>query len=191
MAKKTKSTSGKVGEFVAGVEKKYQAAKERLHAAAEPMKWVAMRLVATVEVTAMAFGFGWMRAYYGEKSFLGLPVDAWTGIGLNVLGGAIALSSKSGKKGVAGRLIGENACNLGNGALACWSATAGAGLGAEAKSKKDQAGGAGPAPSPMVAGYPQAMSGWGPPSMGLPPGTPRGFDEELTAAPGMVAAGMV
>lgn len=189
--KDKKAPSGKMTQFVKDVQHKAELAKQRLVAAAEPMKWVGLRVVAIVEITAMAFGFGYFRAYYGEKKFLGLPIDAWAGIGLNVVGGAIALSSKSGKKGAVGRMIGEQVCNLGNGALAIWSGSMGAGYGAEAKAAKDQGGGA-QAPSPVVAGMPSAFggTGWGPPALAMPPGY-RSLEEELTAAPGMVAAGLV
>lgn len=111
-------------------------------------KHLVLTAAATLEIAGTAFTFGYIRAYYGEKRFLRLPVEAWAAILCHGLGLYFDLSAKSGPDGELSRIIGGQFHNVANGALAAYAHTLGAETGAKMLAEK-QGGGQ---PQPVSAG---------------------------------------
>lgn len=79
-------------------------------------------LIRTVEVNTAAFLGGLAQGKAGDDGghFLGVPLEAWLGLGLEALGYA----------GVGGDQVAEHATNLGDGFLASWTSSLGFHVGA-------------------------------------------------------------
>ena len=152
-------------KFLADAKAKAKAAAERLarkiEQADENTKHLGLEVLAAAEIGGMAFAFGWVRGYYGEKKLLGLPIEGWVTIACHGVGLYLDFTAGAGKAGEWNRLMARQFHNLGNGALAAWTHTMGAQMGAEMKEKKQAA--------PVVAGGLPAGAGYMP--SGMLPGT--------------------
>lgn len=143
----------KVEEIMAKAKAKAEKAKEMAEAVGEQAAQAAMQVVNTVEVGAVAFGFGYLRGRYGDVRLLGIPVDVGTGSLLTLMGLGLLLSGNR-----TAMQASSHVTSLGAGALACGSAAFGAAIGAEhaAKKKSGQPSVQGAGGYNVVAGGPPA-----------------------------------
>ena len=143
MVMAAQTEQGRVSKLLAEAKEKMKAQVHRLQKkveeADENTKHVVLVAFAAVEIGGVAFAFGWVRGYYGEKKVLGLPIEGWTAIGCHAVGLWFDFSAKTGKEGEWNRIIGMQFHNVGNGALAAWTHTMGAETGARMKEAKQQA----------------------------------------------------
>lgn len=127
-------------------------------------KQLLLSVAAAAEVAGIAYGLGFFRAYYGEKTLLKLPLEAWVAILSHGVGFALDLTAKGGPEGETRRIVAAQFHNIANGALAALMVTMGAEHGAEKLSGKQQqpaAGGAftgAPAPRQLGPGLNIPMS---------------------------------
>jgi hypothetical protein len=85
-----------------------------------------MVVVQTFEIQTGAFAFGVINGRWARPEVVGIPVDALTGIGLHVAG--FLVDSAGGK----------HMHNLGDGALASYTAGLGTGIGAKMRAEAGQ-----------------------------------------------------
>ena len=98
-----------------GIEKKFMNAKTRLANVQKNAQAMVGTVVQTTEVAGTAFGFGVINGRWGSPEIVGMPVDLAFGVGLHALAFL----------GVAE----DHAHNIGDGALASYTASLGAGIG--------------------------------------------------------------
>ena len=125
-------------------------------------KEIGLAVAAMLEINAMAFAFGFVRGYYGEKKLLNLPVEVWAGTFLHALGFYFQITATRGPAGEMTRIMGDQFHNLGNGPLALYFGILGGEMGADYKAAKDGA-------APKVAGM-------------LGPGTETGAEPQMSSA---------
>ena len=111
-------------EQLQGVKAYAERAAARVRSMREKTEEVVGEVVATTEVAGAAFGLGWVRGRYGEVAVMGVPLDITLAA---VLHGA-AFAGAGGK-------YAEHMHNVGNGAIAVYTATLGAKIGAEMRQK--------------------------------------------------------
>ncbi len=97
------------------IEKKYTSAKSRLANVQKSAQKIVGTVVQTTEVTGTAFGFGIINGRWGSPEILGMPVDLAVGAGMHLLAFL--------------DIAEEHAHNIGDGALASYTASLGAGIG--------------------------------------------------------------
>ncbi|TXH50453.1 MAG: hypothetical protein E6Q97_20485 [Desulfurellales bacterium] len=128
-----------VGELNRRAQQRLDNVNKRLEAVDTNKKHLLLTVATTVEVAGTAFAFGYIRAYYGEKSWLKLPIEAWAAIICHGIGLYFDLTAKGGNQAELRRIVGMQFHNVGNGALAALLTTLGAEMGANALSSKQQA----------------------------------------------------
>jgi hypothetical protein len=173
-------TSEKAKEFMAAAKAKAAASiasvKRKLETYDETSKAAFMEVLAAAEVGGIAFMFGYIRGFYGEKKYLGIPVEGWVALACHGIGLYLNFTAKPEKAGEFDRMIARQFHNVGNGALAAWGHTMGAAMGAEAKEAKGAA-------APATAGYPaQLTTGAYPPPREMGMGNHPMTQEELMRA---------
>lgn len=97
------------------LEKKFTGARTRLANVQKSAQKMVGSVVQTTEVTGTAFGFGVINGRWGSPEILGMPVDLAFGVGMHVLAFLDVAE--------------EHAHNIGDGALASYTASLGAGIG--------------------------------------------------------------
>lgn len=97
------------------IEKKFMAAKTRLNNVQKSAQKMVGSVVQTTEVAGTAFGFGVINGRWGSPEILGMPVDLAFGVGMHALAFLDVAE--------------EHAHNIGDGALASYTASLGAGIG--------------------------------------------------------------
>lgn len=154
---------GKAEEFYAEVKAKAKAqierAKAKVAAIDATSKQVGLEVLAALEIGAMAYGFGFVRGYYGEKKFLNVPVELWATATLHGVGLYLDFKASPSQDGEFDRMLARQLHNMGNAALAAYGHTLGASHGAQMRQEKAQ----------QQQGAPQPVSaGMLPPSVGGP-----------------------
>lgn len=149
----------------------YQRVKGKLEAANATTRQVVLETLGAAEIGAVAFGFGFMRGYYGEKNLLNVPVELWATFAFHGVGLVLDFRAKPEAAGDWDRMVARQLHNLGNGALAAYTHTLGASMGAEMRAKQpappNQA--MGPATAGALPGPPQYAPQYAPQSY-LPQG---------------------
>jgi hypothetical protein len=97
------------------IEKKFSNAKTRLANVQKSAQKIVGTVVQTTEVAGTAFGFGVVNGRWGSPEILGMPVDLAFGAGMHLLAFLDVAE--------------EHAHNIGDGALASYTASLGAGIG--------------------------------------------------------------
>lgn len=97
------------------LEKKFVGAKTRLANVQKTAQKMVGSVVQTTEVAGTAFGFGVINGRWGSPEILGMPVDLAFGVGMHVLAFL--------------DIADEHTHNIGDGALASYTASLGAGIG--------------------------------------------------------------
>lgn len=97
------------------LEKKFTSAKTRLATVQKKAQGIVGAVVQTTEVTGTAFGFGVINGRWGSPEVLGMPVDLLFGAAMHTLAFLDVAE--------------EHAHNIGDGALASYTASLGAGIG--------------------------------------------------------------
>jgi len=113
---------GKLNE----VRNKFVSMQKRVAAIREDAQEKVMTVVQTVEIGTASFGLGVINGRWGRPELVGIPVDALTGLALHAAG--FLVDSEAGK----------HMHNLGDGAIACYSAFLGTGIGAKMRQEAGQ-----------------------------------------------------
>lgn len=106
---------------VESLYKRAQSAQSRIKRVKDQADEVVDTFVAAVETTGVSFAMGLIGGRYNGAEVMGVPLDLLGGLGAHVLGFL----------GIGG----SHLHNMGNGSLACYSATLGAGVGREMAQK--------------------------------------------------------
>lgn len=139
-------------EVTARANARLESVKKKVELADANKKHLVLTVAAVAEVAGTAYAFGFIRAYYGEKTFLKLPIEAWAAILCHGIGLYFDLTAKGGNEGEMRRIVGMQFHNIGNGALAAFMTTLGAEMGANTLQNKQQS--AQPAASGALTGAP-------------------------------------
>jgi hypothetical protein len=102
---------------------RYQGMQKRVAAIREEAKEKVMVVVQTAEVNTAAFAFGVINGRWARPELVGVPVDALAGVALHAAGFIVDNDA------------GKHMHNLGDGALASYSASLGTGIGAKMRSE--------------------------------------------------------
>lgn len=155
---------------VSGLIDKYRGvairAGKRAEVIEERAEKFAAGVLATFEVTGMAFSMGFLRGYYGPKAVVWeIPIDAGTALLLH--GVAFGLGFTGGRFA---QMAATNLHNLANGAMACWAASIGAEYGLKKRPEE-------PAPVQQNAMPPAIPVSSGATVAALPPAQPPPYPE--------------
>ncbi|MDI3285160.1 hypothetical protein [Polyangium sp. 15x6] len=162
--------------------------KNRIAAADATSKQVGLEVLAALEIAGVAYTFGFIRGYYGEKKLLKVPVELWATVAFHGVGLYLDFKASPTKEGDFDRILARQLHNLGNGAAAAYAHTLGASMGAEMRQEKSQSQSQQLVSQPVAAGMLPSVGG---------PALPAGrahepyINEPVTQAELMGMAGQV